>query len=53
MGSPFCIGTRRELFVDDTLIGRMAGAELSALIGKLVRFRSVLKDADIFALQTK
>ena len=44
----------KPLFGDelDAVIHWKAGSDLSALIGKPVRFRFVLKDADLFALRT-
>ena len=37
------IGSRLELFVDDYLIG--------ALAGRAVRFRFVMKDADLYSIR--
>jgi hypothetical protein len=36
----------------DAVVSWKSGSDLSSLIGKPVRFRFVLKDADLFALRT-
>jgi hypothetical protein len=50
----YSLADMKPLFGDelDAVIHWKAGSDLSALIGKPVRFRFVLKDADLFALRT-
>ena len=50
----FAAGDMRPLLGDqlDAKIIWKQGSDLSALIGKPVRFRFILKDADLFALRT-
>lgn len=52
--SGYGLGDMTALFGDelDAVIHWKSGTELSELMGKTVRFRFVLKDADLFALRT-
>ena len=54
------LGSRRELFIDQHLIGKLDNARLHlheprdegiVLPGETVRLRFILKDADLFALR--
>jgi hypothetical protein len=51
----FALADMAPLFGDelDAPVAWKSGGDLSALIGKTVRFRFVLKDADLYALQTQ
>ena len=51
----FNLADMPPLFGDelDAIVRWKIGDDLSTLLGKVVRFRFVLKDADIFAMQTR
>jgi hypothetical protein len=56
-GKPFKGYSRRDmapLFGDeiDAIVSWKRGSDLSALIGRPVRFRFILQDADLYALRT-